>query len=85
MDLEARSLIARASALGYTLRITPRARQRLARSAQQPHAGARALKRTLIEQVEAPLARLIVEGRIAEGDKVVVEGDRREGVRLRVA
>ena len=85
MDLEARSLIARASALGYTLRITPCARQRLALLAHQPHAGARALKRALIEQVEAPLARLIVEGRFVEGDKVVVEGDRREGVRLRVA
>ena len=47
--------------------------------------GARALKRTLADHVEEPLSELIIEGRLQAGDTVVVESDKRSGVRLRVA
>ena len=47
--------------------------------------GARALRRTLLDQVEEPFSSLIIEGRLREGDTVVVESDRARGVRLRVA
>ena len=48
IELELAGLTARAAALGYTLRITPRAKERLATLGYQERYGARALKRTLL-------------------------------------
>ncbi len=83
--LELDRLTARAAALGYTLRITPRAKERLASLGYKKQYGARALKRTLTDRIEEPMAQLIVEGRLAAGDTLLVEGDRKAGIRLRVA
>jgi ATP-dependent Clp protease ATP-binding subunit ClpC len=47
--------------------------------------GARALRRTLLDHVEEPLSALIIDGKLREGDTVVVESDRSHGIRLRVA
>ena len=85
IELELAGLTARAAALGYTLRITPRAKERLATLGYQERYGARALKRTLTDQIEEPMAQLIVEGRLSEGDTLLIEGDRKAGIRLRVA
>jgi len=85
VSLEFARLAERVEALGYGLRITERARQRLASMGYLHRFGARALQRTLSEQVEVPLSQLLVEGRLRSGDVIVVESSRNEGIRLRVA
>ena len=75
----------RTEAMGYRIKITDKARRRLASMGYKRRYGARALKRTLTDHVEEPIAQLIIDGRLHEGDTVVVEGGRSEGVRLRVA
>ena len=47
--------------------------------------GARALKRTLTDEVEEPLSTLIVDGKLPAGGTVIVESDKQHGIRLRVA
>lgn len=85
VDLELQGLLGRTRRLGYRLRITPGARRRLAAMGYEARYGARALKRTLTDQVEEPLSTLILDGRLREGDTVVVESDGGRGIRLRVA
>ena len=85
VDLELQGLLGRTHQLGYRLRITRGARRRLAAMGYEARYGARALKRTLTDQVEDPLSSMIIDGRLREGDTVVVESDRGDGIRLRVA
>ena len=85
IDLEIERLLRRTDRLGYRVRITDGARRRLASMGYEARYGARALKRTLADQVEEPLASLIIDGKLRAGGTVVVESDRTRGVRLRVA
>ena len=85
VDLELRELLGRSERLGYRVKVTDGARRRLAAMGYEPRYGVRALRRTLADQVEEPLSDMIIDGRLQEGDTVVVESDRRHGVRLRVA
>ncbi len=85
VHLELEGLIGRVRSLGFRLKVTDRARRRLAAMGYEVRYGVRALRRTLQEHVEGPLSALLVEGSLRAGDTVVVESDRREGVRLRVA
>ena len=85
VDLELAGLLSRTSRLGYKVKITGRARRRLAAMGFEARYGVRALKRTLTDQVEEPLSTLIVEGKLREGGTVVIESDRGSGIRLRVA
>lgn len=83
--LELAGLKHRARALGYTLRITAGAEERLAAMGYTERYGARALKRTLTEQIEAPMAQLIIDGKLTAGRTLRIESDRKAGVRLRIA
>ena len=85
VDLELRQLLDRTRRLGYRLRITDGAKRRLARMGYEARYGARALKRTLTDQVEEPLSTLIVDGKLPAGGTVIVESDKQHGIRLRVA
>jgi len=57
------------------LDLDERARQRLAQLGYDPAYGARPLKRTIQREVQDPLARLILEGRIKDGETVRVSFD----------
>ncbi len=85
VDLELEGLFDRTRRLGYNVKITDGAKRRLARLGYRQRFGARSLKRTLADRVEEPLSALIIDGKLHEGDTVVVESDRSQGVRLRVA
>lgn len=85
VERELHGLRERARKLGYRMRITDGARQRLAAMGYERRYGARALRRTLLDHVEEPLSALIIDGKLREGDTVVVESDRSHGIRLRVA
>lgn len=84
IDLELGHLTRRSRAMGYTLRITQRAKQRLAGLGYRLEDGARALKRTLRITIEEPMAQLILTGALTEGDVLHIESDRSTGIRLRV-
>ena len=85
VDLELQGLMARTGRLGYKVKITDGAKRRLAAMGYESRYGVRSLKRTLMDNVEEPLSALIIDGKLHEGDTVVVESDKGHGVKLRVA
>ena len=85
VDLELQGLMARTGRLGYKVKITEGAKRRLAAMGYESRYGVRSLKRTLMDNVEEPLSTLIIDGKLHEGDTVVVESDKAHGVKLRVA
>jgi ATP-dependent Clp protease ATP-binding subunit ClpB len=56
-----------------TLEVTDAAKTHLARVGYDPVFGARPLKRTIQREVETPVARLIVAGKLRDGGRVTVE------------
>ncbi|MBL8558629.1 MAG: ATP-dependent chaperone ClpB [Hyphomonadaceae bacterium] len=58
-----------------TLYLDERARTRLAQLGYDPAYGARPLKRTIQREIQDPLARLILEGRVHDGETVRVSHD----------
>lgn len=86
VSLELEQIFERIRNIGYEVRITPAARRELAALGYESRYGVRALRRTLMERVEEPLADLIIDGDLKEGQSVVVERVRGgKGVRLRIA
>ena len=57
------------------MEITEEASEFLVKVDHDPHYGARPLKRSIQKQLENPLGRLILEGKVSDGDLVVVEYD----------
>jgi ATP-dependent Clp protease ATP-binding subunit ClpB len=63
-----------------TLNLGPKARDLLAERGYDPLFGARPLKRTIQAELENPLARLIIAGKIRDGDTVNADvGDSKDG------
>ena len=85
IELELQGLFERTRRLGYKVKITDGAKRRLAAMGYESRYGVRSLKRTLMDNVEEPLSTLIIDGKLHEGDTVVVESDNSHGVKLRVA
>ena len=85
IELELQGLFERTRRLGYKVKITDGAKRRLATMGYESRYGVRSLKRTLMDNVEEPLSTLIIDGKLHEGDTVVVESDKSHGVKLRVA
>ena len=85
IELELQGLFERTRRLGYKVKITDGAKRRLAAMGYESRYGVRSLKRTLMDNVEEPLSTLIIDGKLHEGDMVVVESDKSHGVKLRVA
>lgn len=85
VELELERLLVRTGRLGFKVKVTDTAKRRLAAMGYESRYGVRSLKRTLMDNVEEPLSTLIIDGKLHEGDTVVVESDKAHGVRLRVA
>ena len=85
VELELKGVFDRASKLGLEVKITAGAKRQLAENGYESRFGVRALKRTLTDEVEEPLATLIIEGKLRDGDTVVIEKSKPGGVVLRVA
>ena len=86
VDIELHGMLERASKLGYNIRITDEAKRRLADMGYESRYGARSLRRTLLDEVEEPLSTLIIEGKLHEGDTIVVDkSELSTGVVLNVA
>jgi ATP-dependent Clp protease ATP-binding subunit ClpB len=62
-----------------TLELTDAARTHLVRAGYDPAYGARPLKRAIQREIENPLGRLLLEGKVRDGQTVVADWDRGKG------
>lgn len=85
VELEVKAIITRAEQLGYRLQITEEAKHHLATVGYEPRYGARSLKRTLTEQLETPLAELIVGGTLPLNAHITLDHSPTAGLTLGVA
>jgi ATP-dependent Clp protease ATP-binding subunit ClpB len=73
VTIQTRHLQLRLAERGITLELTEEAAEHIAKAGYDPVYGARPLKRVIQREVETPLAKQIVEGKILDGSKVIVE------------
>ena len=84
IDLELDHLLRRVERLGYSLRVTAKARRRLAALAYERRYGVRALKRVLAKHIEEPLSELLIDGSLGEGATIMVDTSQ-SGIHLKAA
>jgi ATP-dependent Clp protease ATP-binding subunit ClpB len=73
VGIQIKALQARLADRRISLEITDKAREFIAQEGYDPAYGARPLKRTLQRRVQDPLALMLLEGKFAEGDTVIVD------------
>jgi len=73
VEIQLEGLRKRLTERRITLEVTETARAWLARVGYDPVFGARPLKRAIQREVETPVARLIVAGKVRDGDTVRVD------------
>jgi ATP-dependent Clp protease ATP-binding subunit ClpB len=73
IDIQLEGLEARLAELHIMLTVTDKARDYLARDGYDPAYGARPLKRTLQRKIQDPLALMLLDGKFAGGDTVLVD------------
>jgi len=78
VDLQVAELESRLLNHKLTIKVSKKAKQVLAKNGFDPQYGARPLKRYIQQVIENPLALLIVEGKVKDGDEVKV--DEKDGV-----
>jgi ATP-dependent Clp protease ATP-binding subunit ClpB len=75
VDIQLKRLDKLLAARNLSMELESRAKSELAKRGYDPAWGARPLKRVIQKDVQDPLARLILEGRVKDGDRVVVTFD----------
>ncbi len=75
---QAKALIERAAEIGYALCITEDALMLLAKKAQREGMGARPLSRLLVEEIENPLSRAIVEKELEHGASILIDANEKK-------
>ncbi|MGD9814581.1 MAG: ATP-dependent chaperone ClpB [Hyphomonadaceae bacterium] len=75
VDIQLKRLEKLLAARSITMELDPRAKAELAKRGYDPAWGARPLKRVIQKDVQDPLARLILEGAVKDGDSVRVTFD----------
>jgi ATP-dependent Clp protease ATP-binding subunit ClpC len=73
IEIELDKLYGRISQLGYTIEITPKAKDFIVDKGYDVAYGARPLKRAIQKYIEDPLAEEIIKSGISEGDTVVID------------
>jgi ATP-dependent Clp protease ATP-binding subunit ClpB len=73
VEIQLNGLRTRLAERRITLEVTEAARAYLARAGYDPVFGARPLKRVIQREVETPIARLIVSGKVRDGATVRVD------------
>ncbi len=79
VEIQLERLRARLADRHITLELTDIARENLVRTGYDPHYGARPLKRAIQKKIETPLGRLLIGGKVHDGQTVVVDADRETG------
>ena len=73
IDIELRHLFDRINGLGYTIKVTDKAKDFIVDKGWDEQYGARPLKRAIQKYIEDQLAEEIIKHNLAEGDKIVVD------------
>lgn len=76
IDIELRGLYSRVEALGYTLKITDDAKNYIADKSFDTQYGARPLRRAIQKYIEDELAEMIIEARLAQSSKIIIDLDK---------
>jgi len=76
LDIQLRYLQKRLADRKVTIELTEAAKQKVADEGYDPAFGARPLKRAITRLVENPISKLLLEGKIEDGDEVRVETDK---------
>ncbi|GAA4270027.1 ATP-dependent Clp protease ATP-binding subunit [Hyunsoonleella aestuarii] len=77
IDIELDKLLARIKGLGYTLKLSKSAKDYIAEKGFDKQYGARPLKRAIQKYVEDALAEEIISSQLREGDKIVIDLDKK--------
>ena len=76
--LEVATLQRRLKRLGYILRLSSAAIRELARKGFSSRYGARAIRRTIVEHIEEPIAAMIVNGELSAGNVIAIGASKGE-------
>jgi ATP-dependent Clp protease ATP-binding subunit ClpB len=79
VEIQLERLRARLADRHITLELTDTARENLVRTGYDPHYGARPLKRAIQKKIETPLGRLLIGGKVHDGQTVVADADHETG------
>ncbi len=79
IDIQMGRLRDRLAERHITLELDDAAREHLVKVGYEPAYGARPLKRTIQKEVESPLARLLLQGAVRDGQTVRVGFDGKKG------
>jgi ATP-dependent Clp protease ATP-binding subunit ClpB len=77
--IQMKRLLERLADRHITLELTERAKSHLVETGYDPSYGARPLKRAIQREIENPLGRLLLEGKVRDGQTVVVDYDSSRG------
>ena len=80
IDIELKGLYKRVSDLGYSLEITPEAKDYVASKGYDVQFGARPLKRAIQKYLEDEMAELSIRAEVGEGDTIVVDFDKEKQI-----
>ena len=75
IDIELKKLINRINDLGYTLKLSKKAKNYIADKGFDKQYGARPLKRAIQKYIEDALAEEIINSQVQEGDKIIMDLD----------
>ena len=76
IDIELNGFLKRFSSLGYTLTISPEAKEFISEKGYDPQFGARPLKRAIQKYLENEIAELIISSTLLPGDNINVDFDK---------
>lgn len=76
IDIELRGFRSRLEMMGYTLDISPEAKEFIATKGYDQQYGARPLKRSIQKHLEDPMAELIINSELKPGDTIKVDYDK---------
>jgi ATP-dependent Clp protease ATP-binding subunit ClpB len=79
VEIQLGHLRARLAERRITLDLTDRAREALVHFGYDPQYGARPLKRAIQKKVETPLGRLLIQGKVHDGQTIHVDADDKSG------
>lgn len=78
IDIELKGLFQRVNNLGYKIKLTPDAKDFVAEKGYDIQFGARPLKRAIQKYIEDPMAEVIIQANLLEGDTIAVGFDKKK-------
>jgi ATP-dependent Clp protease ATP-binding subunit ClpC len=77
IDIELDKLLLRIKDLGYTLKLSKKAKDFIAEKGFDKQYGARPLKRAIQKYIEDALAEEIITSHVQDGDKIIIDLDQK--------